>query len=128
MVSMVSNGVLVRVEVFYIAQQSNVLTREFTFAYRIYITNQTGKKIQLLRRHWHIIDSGTTDREVQGDGVVGYQPIIENNEEYTYTSGCVLRSEIGKMFGTYTMQDAIKNTLFEVKIPEFLLVVPYKLN
>jgi ApaG protein len=32
------------------------------------------------------------------------------------------------MYGTYQMENQLNKKLFEVKIPEFQMVVPFKLN
>ena len=94
----------------------------------ITITNNSDYSIRLTRRHWFIIDSNSTNREVEGDGVVGEQPIIGTGESYQYVSGCNLDSEIGKMYGTYLMERLIDKKQFYVRIPEFQMIVPYKLN
>ena len=69
-----------------------------------------------------------SNREVEGEGVVGEQPIIEPSESYQYVSAANLRSEIGKMFGTYNMVSLYDKKGFTVNIPEFQLVAPFKMN
>ncbi len=128
MVQQVTNGVSVSVETFYQAAQSNPVNGEYLFAYRITIENLSAVPVQLLTRHWHIIDSNGTNREVEGEGVVGEQPIIEPGESYQYVSAANLRSEIGKMYGTYSMVSLYDKKSFMVNIPEFQLVAPFKMN
>ncbi len=128
MVTQVTSGVKVSVEVFYRQDQSTPSLDQHVFAYRVTITNNSDFSIQLRRRHWFILDSNGTNREVEGEGVVGEQPIISTGESYQYISGCNLDSEIGKMFGSYIMERLIDKRQFHVRIPEFNLVVPYKLN
>lgn len=128
MITQVTSGVKVSVEVFYRQDQSNPLLNQFVFAYRISITNNSDFSIQLRRRQWFILDSNGKNREVEGEGVVGEQPIIGTGETYQYISGCNLDSEIGKMFGSYLMERLIDKRQFFVRIPEFNMVVPYKLN
>jgi len=128
MITQVTSRVKVSVEVFYRPDQSNPAQSQHVFAYRITITNNSDYSIQLKRRHWFIIDSCATNREVEGEGVVGEQPIIGTGESYQYVSGSNLDSEIGKMYGTYLMEKLIDKKQFYVRIPEFQLVVPYKLN
>jgi ApaG protein len=60
--------------------------------------------------------------------VVGQQPLLEPGEKHQYVSGCLLGSNIGKMYGTYLMERQIDGKLFEVKIPEFIMSTPYLLN
>jgi ApaG protein len=60
--------------------------------------------------------------------VIGRQPVIEPGNSYQYTSGAGLRSEIGKMYGTYQIENLFNKKKFTVVIPEFELIVPAKLN
>lgn len=128
MVSKISSGVEITVETFYQSDYSNPLNHEFMFAYRITIENHNGFTVKLLRRHWFIFDSNGDKREVEGEGVVGVQPVLEPNERYQYVSGCNLRSEMGKMFGNYLMENLNNKTTFQVKIPAFQMIVPFKGN
>lgn len=128
MVSKISSGVEITVETFYQSDYSNPLNHEFMFAYRITIENHNGFAVKLLRRHWYIFDSNGDKREVEGEGVVGVQPVLEPNERYQYVSGCNLRSEMGKMYGNYLMENQNNKTTFRVKIPSFQMIVPFKGN
>lgn len=128
MESKISEGVEVSVESFYQPDYSNPISGEFMFAYRISIENHNSFSVKLHRRHWHIFDSNGTYREVEGEGVVGIQPTINPNERYQYVSGCNLRTEMGKMSGTYQMENLHNKLLFEVNIPSFEMIVPFKNN
>jgi ApaG protein len=128
MVQQVTEGVNIMVETFYQPAQSNPLNSEYLFAYRITIENLTAHPVKLLSRHWHIIDSNGTHREVEGDGVVGQQPIIVSGDNYQYTSAANLHSDIGKMYGTYLMENLFNKRKIKVTIPEFQLIAPAKMN
>jgi ApaG protein len=128
MVSKISEGVTISVETFYQPDYSNPETNEFMFAYRITIENNNTFPVQLLRRHWYIFDSDCNHREVEGEGVIGVQPQIAPGEKYQYVSGCNLRTEIGKMHGTYFMENLHSKKTFLVNIPAFEMVVPFKMN
>jgi ApaG protein len=128
MVSKISEGVEVIVETYYQSDYSNPLSGEYMFAYRITIGNHNNFPVQLLRRHWIIADSNGSRREVEGEGVVGVQPVINPGEQYQYVSGCNLRSEMGRMYGTYQMMNLNSKAAFEVKIPIFEMIVPFKMN
>ena len=128
MTTQVTSGIKISVETFYQGEQSSPMERHFFFAYRITIENNSEYTVQLMRRHWHIYDSNGKKSEVEGEGVVGEQPILEPGKTHRYVSGCNLNSEFGKMQGTYFMQRALDSTFFYVKIPEFKMEVPYKLN
>jgi ApaG protein len=126
--SKISGGVKISVESFYQPEFSNPLNSEFMFAYRITIENNNDFPVKLLSRHWHIFDSNGSMKEVEGEGVVGIQPQIAPNEEYQYMSGCNLRSEIGRMHGTYLMENLNTHKTFSVTIPAFEMQVPFKMN
>ena len=98
------------------------------FAYRITIENHNSFSVKLHRRHWNIFDSNGSFREVEGEGVVGLQPVITAGEKYQYVSGCNLKTEMGKMSGTYEMENLFTKTFFQVNIPSFQLMVPFKNN
>lgn len=128
MIAKITQGVRVSVETIYQPEYSNPLNNHFMFAYTINIENLTENSVQLLRRHWYIFDSNGSTREVEGDGVVGQQPVIEPGESHEYVSGCNLKTEMGKMYGTYEFLRMDNDTFFEVTIPEFQLISPYKMN
>jgi len=128
MVQQVTEGVNIMVETFYQPLQSNPMNSEFLFAYRITIENRTPHPLRLLSRHWHILESSGTHREVEGEGVVGQQPVIQSGQNYQYTSAANLTSDIGKMYGTYLFENLFNKKKLTVAIPEFQLVVPAKLN
>ena len=98
----------------------------FAFGYQISIENQGNTTVQLISRYWTIKDSLNETEIVQGEGVIGKQPILKPGETHTYQSGCLLHSPFGSMSGYYTMQDSGKK--FKVKIPNFKLFAPYAVN
>ena len=128
MVSKISEGVEVSVETFYQQDYSNPIQSEYMFAYRIAIENHNSFPVKLNSRHWYIFDSNGSWREVEGEGVVGVQPTLQPDERYQYVSGCNLRTEMGKMKGTYQMENLNNKKNFEVNIPEFELITPFKNN
>ena len=128
MTSKISGGVKVSVETFYQPEYSNPMNSEFMFAYRITLENHNPFPIKLHRRNWHIFDSNGSHREVEGEGVVGVQPTIETGESYQYVSGCNLRTEMGKMNGSYQMENLNNKAMFQVDIPSFEMIVPMKNN
>lgn len=128
MTSLISEGIQVTVETFYQPDYSNPLQGEFMFAYKILIENHNAFSVKLHRRHWYIFDSTGEHREVEGEGVVGVQPTLQTGETYQYVSGCNLRSEMGKMYGTYQMENLHSKKMFEVQIPAFEMIAPMKEN
>lgn len=128
MVQLITEGISITVETFYNNEQSNPLLNEHTFAYKVSIDNFSNFPIKLLRRHWQIFDSNGTHREVEGEGVVGQQPVLEPGESFQYMSGVSIRTEMGRMMGKYQMENMLNKKLFSINIPEFELVAPHKLN
>lgn len=128
MQSKISDGVQISVETFFQKDYSNPLQNEYMFAYRITIENHNSFPIKLLRRYWEIFDSNGEQREVEGEGVVGVQPMIMPGKNYQYVSGCHLKSELGKMQGYYTMENVSTKEPFKVLIPTLQLIAPIKLN
>jgi ApaG protein len=123
-----TQGVKVTVTTNYLPDYSSPGQQHFVFAYKINIQNNSEFTVKLLRRHWFIHDSNGIVREVEGEGVVGQQPVLEPGESHEYVSGCNLKSGIGKMRGTYLMERLVDGRQINVIIPEFVLIVPYQLN
>ena len=128
MVTEITQGVKVSVETEYQPSYSSPSQYHYVFTYRITIENKSEFTVQLLRRHWHIHDAGFVVREVEGEGVVGQQPVLEPNQSHQYVSGCNLKSGIGKMSGFYLMERIVDGMRFEVTVPEFHIVTPLRLN
>lgn len=100
--------------------QSDVLARKLVFAYFVRIENHGPEPVQLLRRHWFIHDGKGSPKEVEGEGVVGKQPVIAPGETHQYNSFCILETFEGYMEGTYLMQRP-DGGLFQAVIPRFTL-------
>ncbi len=59
--------------------------------------------VQLLGRYWLITNGNGRETEVQGEGVVGVQPLIAPGEEYQYTSGAIIETPLGTMQGSVSL-------------------------
>jgi ApaG protein len=128
MVTQVTQGIKITVDTQYMEDQSNPEAGDFLFSYRIFIENRSESTVQLLSRHWFIFDSNGEHSEVEGEGVVGQQPILLPGDVYEYQSACNLQSDMGSMLGTYTMQRQVDGLQFQVQIPRFELITPQRLN
>jgi len=128
MTTKVTSGIRVSVETFYQEKHSSPEHQRFVHAYRITIRNESSDTVQLRRRHWFIRDSNYQFREVEGEGVIGEQPVLKPGASHEYVSWTHLYSDIGKMYGTYTMQRLPDGPLFEVRIPDFTLMAPIRMN
>lgn len=128
MATQTTSGVKISVDAVYQSEYSNPDNSHFMFAYRITIENLSDYTVQLLRRHWDIFDSIGEYKEVDGEGVVGEQPVLQPGHTHEYMSGCNLKSEIGYMEGYYEMQRQVDNKFFQVQIPRFNLIANFRLN
>jgi ApaG protein len=123
----ITNGIKVSVVSRYEAQHSDPKTRKFVHSYAITIENISPETVQLLSRHWIIVDSDLNTREIKGDGVVGKQPILHPGEAHQYASWCPLATDIGKMSGSYLMRSE-SGDHFNVVVPGFILCQKDRLN
>lgn len=112
--------VTVSVQPVYLADQSDYFARRFVFAYFIRIENDGPAEVQLLRRQWFIQDGNGKVTEVEGEGVVGQQPVIPPGGAHEYHSFCVLETMAGTMRGTYLMERD-RGERFRAEIPLFHL-------
>jgi len=107
----------------YLPDQSKPDANRYAFAYHICITNCGDNDVQLLSRHWIIIDANQQRQEVRGVGVVGEQPLIASGDNFSYSSGVVLDTPVGTMHGHYQLVDALGES-FKAAISPFLLATP----
>jgi ApaG protein len=122
MVTALTEGIRVSVQVDYQTEFSSPHQYHYVFVYKILIENTSGYTVQLMSRRWEIFDAGEARKIVEGDGVVGQQPVLESGQSHQYVSGCNLRSGLGKMKGHYYMERIHDGRQIEVTIPEFQLI------
>ena len=115
--------VTVRVSVSYLPEQSEPARGRWFWAYHIRIENDGTSAVQLLTRRWVITDGRGARHSVEGEGVVGEQPMIDPGASYDYVSGCPLATPTGAMQGSYRMVDDT-GAVFDVTIPNFSLSAP----
>ena len=118
-------AIKVIVEPFYLEEQSEPEDNHYGWAYHVRIENNGQKTVQLMTRHWRITDSLGNTQEVQGDGVVGEQPVLTPGGSFEYTSGTPLGTPSGIMVGTYQMETE-SGDRFDVDIPAFSLDSPHQ--
>jgi ApaG protein len=121
------NHISVTVETVFIPDQSDPQQDRYVFAYTITITNTGTQPAQLVSRHWVITDAENKVQEVRGIGVVGEQPLLKPGEKFEYTSGTVIGTPVGTMYGTYQMV-AEDGEHFDADIPAFTLAMPRVLH
>ncbi len=118
-----TQGVIVRVSVSYLPEQSEPRRGRWFWAYHVRIENEGPVAVQLLTRHWVITDGRGLRHSVEGEGVVGEQPQIAPGASFDYVSGCPLQTPTGSMQGSYHMIGA-DGSAFDVDIPKFALIAP----
>lgn len=116
-------GVHISVEPDYLEEESEPEASRFVWAYTVEIENRTSVSIQLLSRQWAITDAMGRTEHVQGDGVVGEQPVIAPGERFRYTSGAPLATPSGFMRGSYEMRTASGDSV-TARVPDFSLDRP----
>ena len=115
-----TDKITIKVRPVFIDSQSDPLEKKFVFAYYVSIENSGTESVQLLRRHWFINHGGGRVEEVEGEGVVGQQPVIQPGKVHEYNSFCILETYEGSMEGTYLFQRD-KGEYFRATIPRFIL-------
>lgn len=118
-----TQNIKIEVHPTYFQEESDPKKPVYCFRYRVRITNESSVSVQLLNRHWVIIDGAGQTEEVNGPGVVGQQPIIPPGSYFEYESFCPLSTPTGSMHGSYEMQKSSGERL-DVAIPQFLLIEP----
>lgn len=91
------------------------------FSYVIVIENHSETNWQLMSRHWEIQEETGRIFIIDGDGVVGQQPMIKSGEQYTYDSFTTIQSTSGFMSGYYVMSDTQGN---KIHVP----IAPFQLS
>lgn len=128
MVTEITAGIEVSVQTMYQDGHSAPDENRFVFAYKISISNHNDHTVQLLSRRW-IITNGIGGVEiVEGEGVVGRQPVLYKGDMHEYVSGCNLITPFGTMEGSYFFQNKATQEIFEVNIPLFKLEATFALN
>ncbi len=131
-----TRDITVRVASFYLEDQSEPEAGRYVWAYRVTIENHGARTVQLLGRSWRITDARGRTFVVEGEGVVGEQPVLEPGEAFEYTSGTPLETPSGFMVGHYHMvahgegpavaQSGEAAEAFDVAIPAFSLDSPHQ--
>lgn len=117
-----TQDVTVTVRPIYLDAPSDFFKKKFAFGYSVQIRNHGPNEVQLLRRHWIIEEGSGRLQDVEGEGVIGEQPVIAPGETHRYASRCVIHSFDGAMEGTYLMQRE-SGERFRAIIPRFPLHV-----
>ena len=121
--SAMTDGITVRVAVNFLPEQSRIEAGKWFWVYHIRIENNSDQTVQLATRHWRITDGHGCVSMVEGEGVVGEQPVLRPGQSHDYVSGCPLSTAHGSMEGYYTFHRA-NGTELRAAIPYFPLAAP----
>ena len=121
------NDIKIEVKSTYVEGNSNPVKNRYIFAYTIAITNTGSVDVQLLHRHWQITDANGKLHEVNGEGVVGKQPLMRPGETFRYSSWTAIETPTGVMQGNYHMRSELGEE-FNAPVPAFSLAMPKALH
>jgi ApaG protein len=124
MYSRVTNSIAITVIPEYEEDQSMPFDNYYIWEYHIHIRNNRSETVQLINRHWVVIDDKGQVQEVSGAGVVGVQPILKPGQEFEYSSSVHLNTPSGVMMGSYEMLTKDEE-LLKIEIPTFSLDCPH---
>jgi ApaG protein len=119
----VTDGITVRVAVNFLPEQSRIEAGKWFWVYHIRIENHSEQTVRLVTRHWRITDGHGGVKFVEGEGVVGEQPVLRPGQSHDYVSGCPLSTPHGSMEGYYTFRHPDGSEL-SAAIPFFPLAAP----
>ena len=128
MVTQITRGIKVSIKTSFEGTYYKECKLHYAFEYIVKIENQSKELVQLNSRHWNILDSLNDDETVDGEGVIGKKPVLKPGEVHSYSSGCLLASPYGAMYGFYRMINLNSTKKFNVVIPTFKLSAPFALN
>ena len=120
----VSQGIEVEAQSFFVPEQSQIPQGRYFFSYRIRISNLSYRAVQLVARSWVITDGCGRVETVEGAGVVGQQPKLQPGASFEYESFCPLTTPTGTMKGSYQMLCLESGDNFQAEIPAFFLIEP----
>ncbi|MFC5597233.1 Co2+/Mg2+ efflux protein ApaG [Deinococcus cellulosilyticus] len=95
----------------------------YVFSYHIRLENLLPVRIQLMARHWVIEEAQGETTVVEGEGVIGLQPVIESGASFEYSSWVQVKRLPAFMRGHYLCLNA-EHEPFQVNIPMFTLRLP----
>ncbi|MEL6805741.1 MAG: ApaG domain, partial [Bacteroidota bacterium] len=101
--------------------------------YRIRISNESAETVQLLSRKWRVVEGDGKEHLIEGEGVIGQQPIIDPGKSHVYMSWVQMNTPMGSMEGYYEFRrnwevDPQLEERFRVEVPKFTHWLPELAN
>lgn len=133
MIKLTTNDITVSAESFYQAEYSEPEADKYIFAYRIRISNESAETVQLLSRKWRVVEGDGKEHLIEGEGVIGQQPIIDPGKSHVYMSWVQMNTPMGSMEGYYEFRrnwevDPQLEERFRVEVPKFTHWLPELAN
>jgi ApaG protein len=119
-----TEAIRISVQALFLGDRSEPDDDQYFWAYHIRIENTGTGTVQLLTRHWKIVDMAGHEQNVIGDGVIGDQPVLAPGQAFEYASGTSLSAPSGFMSGHFRMISQT-GTLFDAIVPAFSLDSPF---
>ncbi|MEZ4752823.1 MAG: Co2+/Mg2+ efflux protein ApaG [Bdellovibrionota bacterium] len=123
----ISNHIRITVVPGYLPEHSDPNQELYAFSYTVTLENLGSDTVQLINRHWIVNSGGVQYADVKGEGVVGFQPVLEPGDTFQYGSGSTINNPQGAMYGIYTFQNE-RGEFFDAEIPRFDLICPDVVN
>ncbi|KAM7273125.1 hypothetical protein ACFE04_027789 [Oxalis oulophora] len=117
-------GIRVEASSEYIKGRSNPTQEQYFFSYKIRITNNSDRPIQLVRTHWIITNGDRKTENVWSTGVIGEQPVILPGKSFEYSSACPLTTPNGRLESDFQMkriESLSSSSTFNVVVASFSL-------
>lgn len=118
-----SPRVCIQVQSIYVESQSIPEEERYVFAYTITIRNLGRNDVQLLGRYWLITNSNGRQTEVQGEGVIGEQPVIPPGGGFSIPAARFWKRRWAP-WKAITKWWAHQGQPFRTAIPVFRLAIP----
>lgn len=115
------SDISVQVTPIFIDDESDAEDSKYIWAYQIRIENTGDQPVQLLARHWEIMNASGATQIIDGKGVIGECPVLKPLEAFEYTSSVILDTPSGFMKGHYAMRKMMSREKIQVTIPPFSL-------
>lgn len=109
-------------DVVYMPSLSAPADKPYPFVYFISIHNDSSEPVTLRARKWVVSEDGGEVTVVEGDGVVGQNPVIEPGGHFSYNSYHVVARR-ARVAGAFFGEAATGEWIF-TRIPEFRLELP----
>lgn len=119
LVSMITSGVKVTMDVFYVPDKSDPIARSFAFGHRVHIENNNPFPIRLLSMRLEINPVTGLPIEHTLPTVGGKQPALEEGEHFEFMEGITMERELGWLTTHFDVIDAVTGE--ELEVPELTL-------